>query len=157
MKKLYILIVILLTVLLIFGCTQIINLDKCNQISDMNQRDRCYWDSAFEIDSAEPCKNIASLDTKNNCYYELAWRTEDAQICEQIQDSNKESWLDECYRAVAEVTKNPKLCEKVVDEDWKNYCYASSYGDVSYCDKIISEHAKEECTKREFIYTNNQL
>jgi len=131
MKKLYILIVILLILLLIFGCAQILNLGKCNQISDINQRDQCY--------------------------YELAWRTEDAQICEQIQDPNKQGWMDECYRAVAEVTKNSKLCEKVVSEDWKNYCYASSYGDVSYCDKVISEYAKEECTKREFIYTNNKF
>ena len=84
MKKSYVLIIIPLILLLIFGCAQILNLGKCNQISDINQRDLCYWDLAFKINSAEPCKNIGLLNTKDNCYYELAWRTEDAQICEQI-------------------------------------------------------------------------
>lgn len=117
----------------------------CDNLPTSAEKDQCYLDQAKGTDS---CEKIMGLTVKNDCYYKVAQSLEDERACTQIKGAGAQGWRDECYRAVAQLKGDSLLCRNVVSSDWKNYCYATSEKNATFCQKIRKTTTRQACVSK---------
>lgn len=103
---------------------------------------RKYWCTAYITGDFSQCENIIDINGKDRCYMDIGMNRRDKNICEKINDQAKKtscmaavsldadaclkgSQIDEmsCILIIAEVTGDKTLCEKLTDS--KEECYHS--------------------------------
>ncbi len=85
-----------------------INESICDEILDIKDRDRCYYDVAIEKWDSLLCSKIEKLEfQRNKCYYDIATKTKNVKLCEEIRNN---SWLKtQCYKEISPELVKPDL------------------------------------------------
>ncbi|MCI0504112.1 hypothetical protein L0Y65_05380 [Candidatus Micrarchaeota archaeon] len=121
-----------------------------NERIDLNDKWGCYRNYSLATGDISGCRAIDPLASTNQflCAFEFAKKYGDPSACEiiEIPASRKT-----CYEG-AIIYSNANLdwrnCMDVTNFVWKNKCYTESaklYADVSICNNIAEEFAKETC------------
>jgi len=91
-------------VALIFGkiAVQESNFQKCELITNQDNRDFCYTVVANEIGwkNLEICEKIISQNSKDSCYFSIAVQLCDESLCEKISNNNISNLKIDCLSAV---------------------------------------------------------
>jgi hypothetical protein len=131
--------------------------DLCQQITDTLQQTYCIQDTASTQQAAEACTMLPYDNdyNRNICYSKIARINKDVSYCDIICDepvdenrceSSRVSWRDSCYMKVGIVSVDESICSQISNNDEKNYCYALTKMDSSYCEKILlDESYKYNC------------
>jgi hypothetical protein len=69
----------------------------CNEVSDHQDRNDCYYNMAIKQANPENCANITSKTNREGCYIVIAENTGQKSICENIEDRKKKLF---CYSLV---------------------------------------------------------
>lgn len=115
--------------------------DECKNflnLSILEERDHCYFRTAFERGDTSFCDKIVGISNKSLCYMVVALRNNDFSICQQHPEilslcafrfgvSNRdETFCDKstsnrnlCLYRVAVVKNQPSVCAKITD-DYRN-------------------------------------
>lgn len=127
------------------------NYSICNSEKlGLNERWGCYTNYSLASGDLAGCRNIDKLATTNQfrCSFEYAKKYGDPSACEIIGSLGSKST---CYEG-AIIYSNANLdytkCAGVKDFTWQNKCYTESAklnGDVSLCNRITAEYARESC------------
>lgn len=61
------------------------------------------------------CETIEDIDSKDYCYYDLAFETKTPSMCDKIEVIGR---VEGCYHKIAKVTLDISLCEKIREENY---------------------------------------
>jgi hypothetical protein len=127
------------------------NLSVCDRGGfGLNERWACYTNYSLATGDLSGCEEIDELATTNQfrCSFEYAKKYGNPAACQIIGSLASRST---CYEG-AIIYSNQNLdwhfCDDVTSFDWRNKCYTESaklYDDVSLCDNIAEDFAKESC------------
>jgi hypothetical protein len=119
MQKIILILVCLLTLLLVFGCTQ--------------QNASIQSTNTLQIIVDANCSSMKSQIEKDTCIHLLAYAEDNVDICDFVSSEKK----DNCIVGVAGKDNNSQLCSQVVALDVKNFCLALTLKDIKYCEGVF--------------------
>jgi len=146
------------------------DINVCDEIDyDKNERELCYWsfvnalyweDKSDKI-TTEHCNKLpAGSQSKDSC---LAQKEGEVSFCKNDVNcltlfeqpmsfcEGKESILEYCIRDRAMTSKDLLICEETLTEEKRDDCIGDFAGhinlDISTCDKITSDFARNTCYK----------
>ncbi len=127
------------------------NFSVCNADRlGLNERWACYTNYSLQTGDFAGCQNIDKLASTNQfkCSFEFAKKYGDPSACQLIDSL---ATRNTCYEG-AIIYSNANLdyakCQYVTSFTWQNKCYTESaklYKDISLCDRVTEEYAKESC------------
>ncbi|MBS3058417.1 MAG: hypothetical protein J4478_03360 [Candidatus Diapherotrites archaeon] len=161
---------IILTALILSGCSQNNNqnnaqqannnttsdseLSACKTTNDPESKLNCFVNLAISRNKVEVCENAEP--NVYPCYSDFAFRTNNEQVCNQINNS---TWKTLCIKRFAE--SNPSLCSELKNDEMnkeRDYCYSSGAlksKNGSFCQKIEDKKLVASCYSNLALDTNN--
>jgi antitoxin component YwqK of YwqJK toxin-antitoxin module len=128
-------------------CKGTIASDRCNELQDTDQKEKCLINIARASKDIKDCDKISSSDGKDACRKYLGEDNSNSDYCMKINDADAK---DECIAMVALQKKDKELCKRIQGDDAKGLCLVflmSEEGkiDKSVCDKMKSGWIKDMC------------
>lgn len=123
----------------------------CNDISDIEYRDRCYNGFALNKLDYTLCQNVETDKEptwfKFNCYANIAVAKDDFKICNKQSNKTNVDW---CYSMIIMETGEYSRCYMISDSEIRDDCYLNpknfeDLDDVSRCSKIQNSTKKDMC------------
>lgn len=149
MKKL-ILIISIVALIIISGCTQI-SFEPCPGFHPASQdKAMCLVDYAEQHRDSSICEIIQSEIYKDECYNDVGILTNDIELCKKMVSRLWRSGKGLCFKKIAVNLTDEKICEHISDEGQRDGCYrdvASITKSETTCEKIIPEWSRKECIK----------
>jgi len=147
-------ILILCLVIFVFykiGLSQVADTSKCEQITNISDRDMCYFDITDYVYDSKICDNIQEQRLRDNCYYDVARHDKNPETCSKI---GVQSSKDGCYLGI--VTELFLDCELIVPysesaTSKRSKCFESVLAKTNaqnICDRIVSPLEKEACNNK---------
>jgi hypothetical protein len=125
------------------------NPEFCGGILNLDKRDGCYYDLAFELNNSAVCDLMSNespdlVANRDPCYFGFIANNlnrGDEKICEKIVDKNFNLY---CFVTVAGNLKKPSVCEKF-SGDKKTVCIASAEWDSLLCREVNDLDTRDFC------------
>lgn len=159
MKTKSMLLAVLISVIVLFGCVQVGNIpsgltekeyvcaDGTTIVKNISQCPAtALAPAAVEVDPemkvCEEMPEIENMQFADYCYMGLAYKRENATLCKKLSQYNKVN----CYSGLAALKEDVTICDGAGAQ--KSQCYSSyamNKADISACDKITELGTKDNC------------
>ncbi|MEK6916382.1 MAG: hypothetical protein AABW92_01435 [Nanoarchaeota archaeon] len=150
MRKLLIILLVLITIFFLFGCSKKPE-EVCYKISDDNERDSCYLDITKNLNVSE--LSICEKINENNrelCYINLFNNSKTTVDCNDIGTMEIK---DTCNMVVGMELSKPFICDVIYDLTKRDNCYFQIINNFNYplevskqiCGNIINDYKKNKC------------
>ncbi len=91
----------------------------------------------------EKCEEMTDIKEREDCYVGVAEMTGDSSVCKEI--TSDESRRNKCYVKAAETSKDASICKKITDDDIKEMCLELAEVVLWASCKSGEDMLKEEC------------
>ncbi len=150
--------IIILTLLLISGCTYFIDCDgtDCYQTAisendekyctklDGSLRDACYLEISKVNSNIVLCEDIKDITTRNQCKYEIALKEDNVLICDNILEIK---FKDKCYYEIYKEKDDFSKCSLITDTTFRSDCQYNVAINTEFmnCNNVLDQAEQNNC------------
>ncbi|MEM3555374.1 MAG: hypothetical protein QXF56_01480 [Candidatus Micrarchaeia archaeon] len=107
----------------------------CEDITNKDEADRCYYNNAIMKNNLTACSFIFSDSLRDNCNLRFAIQLNDSTLCMRII---KDETRDNCYHTLAPVM-GIATCNKIENQTLRKQCRLELGDDTVLCEELTDE------------------